>query len=82
MLLPLYLIGAGLYFAIAFATFKQDKNLSPKEIRLSWMILTIATVMWFLVVPISLILEGNSISQNKVDFTQPNVSKPLPTEKC
>lgn len=63
MLLPLYLIGAVFYFAIAFTTFKQDRYLYPEEKPLSWLILTIATVMWFFVVPVSLILEGKAVSQ-------------------
>jgi heme/copper-type cytochrome/quinol oxidase subunit 2 len=55
VLLALYLSGAATYFAIAFRAFKQDTELSPSELRLSWIVLAVATAIWPVFVPLSCI---------------------------
>ncbi len=53
VLLAFYLSGAAIYFGIAFRAFQQDKGLSPSEIRLSQIVLAIASVTWPVLVPLS-----------------------------
>ena len=53
VLLAFYLSGAAIYFVIAFRAFQQDKGLSPSEIRLSQIVLVIASVTWPVLVPLS-----------------------------
>ena len=53
VLLALYLSGAATYFAIAFRAFKQDTELSPSELRLSRIVLVVATAIWPVLAPLS-----------------------------
>ena len=53
VLLALYLSGAVVYFAIAFKAFQQDTDLSPSEMRLSRIVLVVASVTWPVLVPLS-----------------------------
>ncbi|NEO92013.1 MAG: hypothetical protein F6K56_17905 [Moorea sp. SIO3G5] len=48
-----YVSGALYFFSIWFQAFQKDTNLSPEQIRLSWIVLTIATVFWPIVAPIA-----------------------------
>jgi Trk-type K+ transport system membrane component len=52
-LVIVYLIIATCFFRIWFKFFYRDSSLSSEEKRLSWLILLIATFLWFVAVPIA-----------------------------
>ncbi|NEO50845.1 MAG: hypothetical protein F6J98_35370 [Moorea sp. SIO4G2] len=64
-----YVSGALYFFAIWFQAFQKDTNLSPEQIRLSWIVLTIATLFWPIVAPIAN-LEKSSRKKDTLDQEQ------------
>ncbi|EGJ30792.1 MULTISPECIES: hypothetical protein [Moorena] len=48
-----YVSGALYFFSIWFQAFQKDTNLSPDQIRSSWIVLTIASIFWPIVAPIA-----------------------------
>lgn len=40
-------------FAVYLKAFQQETDLSTEELRLSWLIIVLAPLLWFIVVPIS-----------------------------
>ncbi len=53
ILVLLYLAMLQRVFKVWLKFFQQDSDISPEEKRLSWFILIIGAVFWFLVVPLS-----------------------------
>ena len=53
VILAIYVSVAVYFFATWFTIFQEDSGLSPRQIRLSWAVLLIATLFWPIVVPIS-----------------------------
>jgi hypothetical protein len=48
-----YLVTATCYFVSCFKLFRQDRNLSEPEKRLCLQVLTLATIFWPIVLPLS-----------------------------
>ena len=53
ILLAIYLGMAFYYFKNWWKAFRRDTNLSKQQKKLSWLVLTVATIFWPIVVPIS-----------------------------
>ena len=40
-------------FAVYLKAFQQETDLSTEELRLSWLVILLAPLLWFIVLPIS-----------------------------
>lgn len=77
-----YVSGALYFFAIWFQAFQKDTNLSPEQIRLSWIVLTIATLFWPIVAPIANLEKSSRkkdtlVQEQEVDDNQRAISPEL-----
>lgn len=66
MLFSMYLINAGIVAAILMWAFLADRSTS-KQHQLSWLIILIASALWFIAVPLSCFeILRRSLRQRKV----------------
>ncbi|NEO69376.1 hypothetical protein [Moorena sp. SIO3H5] len=77
-----YVSGALYFFSIWFQAFQKDTNLSAEQIRLSWIVLTIATVFWPIVAPIANLEKSSRtkdtlVNQPEVDANKTEISPEL-----
>ncbi|NEO37170.1 MAG: hypothetical protein F6J90_12925 [Moorea sp. SIOASIH] len=77
-----YVSGALYFFSIWFQAFQKDTNLSPEQIRISWIVLTIATLFWPIVAPIANLEKSSRkkaslVEQQEVDANETAISAEL-----
>ncbi|NEQ87907.1 MAG: hypothetical protein F6K26_50430 [Moorea sp. SIO2I5] len=70
-----YVSGALYFFSIWFQAFQKDTNLSAEQIRLSWIVLTIATVFWPIVAPIANLEKSSRTKDTLVNQQESDVNK-------
>lgn len=77
-----YVSGALYFFSIWFQAFQKDTNLSSEQIRLSWIVLTIATIFWPIVAPIANLEKSSRkkeplVNQQEIDANKTGISPEL-----
>lgn len=65
-----YLLGAGIYFVYLTSQMLMDRKCSNYDLG-SWIIIAIATTLWIIVIPVSLLEIFN---KNKAQFDKINKS--------
>ena len=76
--MTLYLSGAGVYCAFLLLSMFGDKECSKTDLT-SWLVLAIASTLWIIVVPISLIEISTKLKQK--DRFDPTKQTSLVTER-
>ncbi|NEP51627.1 MAG: hypothetical protein F6K65_23640 [Moorea sp. SIO3C2] len=70
-----YVSGALYFFSIWFQAFQKDTNLSAEQIRLSWIVLTIATIFWPIVAPIANLEKSSRTKDTLVNQQEGDANK-------